>query len=111
MAETPPSPPPSASPTAERSDGDAGRAAPLRRRLPWAELGVEAFAVFLSVLAGFAVTAWLAARHEDDLRRQALENFREELAMNRDAVAERLPYHAGVYDGLQRVMAGRPRPR
>jgi hypothetical protein len=97
------SPPPVSPPVSH--DPEAGRA---YRRLPWTELGVEAFAVFLSVLAGFAVTAWLDARHEDELRRQALENFREELAMNREAVAERLPYHTAVYTGFQRVAQGPP---
>jgi hypothetical protein len=66
------------------------------RRLPWAELGVEAFAVFLSVMAGFALTAWMEARHERALRQQALDQFAQELAANHAAVRERLGYHTRV---------------
>ena len=105
---SPPSDPPPSVPAPLTEPAPSAQSAPSApaRRLPWAALGVEAFAVFLSVLSGFALTAWLDTRHEAGLRRQALENFREEMALNRGQVAERLPYHASVQDGFARVVDG-----
>lgn len=82
-----------------------------RKRLPWAELGIEAFAVFLSVLAGFAVTAWLDVRRERALRQTALDQFAQELAANRDLVRDALPYHDELLDSFESIADASERNR
>lgn len=79
------------------------------RQISWGVLGIEALAIFLSVLLGFAVTEWRADRRDATLRVQAMENFRAELADNQREVEARLPYHREVLDGLRGVVqSGEP---
>ena len=67
-------------------------------RLPWALLLVEALAIALSVGLAFAVQEWREAAREDGARREALQNFRDELARNRAAAEAAIPYHTEVRD-------------
>ena len=81
------------------------------RQISWGVLTIEAFAIFLSVLLGFAASTWREERHDAELRRQVLENFRAELADNQREVEARLPYHRDVLDGLRTMMQSGEPPR
>ncbi|MAQ95484.1 MAG: hypothetical protein CMM84_18405 [Rhodothermaceae bacterium] len=63
------------------------------RRIDWGVLGVEAFAIFLSVLLGFGVTEWRDARAEAGRRADLLEAFAQEIAANRDGLVGKGSYH------------------
>ncbi len=81
------------------------------RRISWGVLAIEAGAIFLSVLLGFAVSEWRQESRNDDLRRQALENFRSELADNQREIEARLPYNTDVPEGLRSVMQSSEAPQ
>lgn len=81
------------------------------RQISWGVLAIEALAIFLSVFLAFGVTAWRESRADARLGRQALENFRSELADNQREVEARLPYHQSVLDGLRETLASDSMPR
>lgn len=84
-----------------------------RRRIDWSVLGVEAAAIFLSVLLGFGVAEWRDGRAEADRRAALLDAFAQEIETNRDGLVEKGTYHhwlvrqldAGAEDGSLRVLA------
>ncbi len=80
-------------------------------KISWGILAIEAGAIFLSVLLGFAVSEWRQESRNDDICRQALENFRTELADNQREIEARLPYHTGVLEGLRTVVQSGEVPR
>ena len=84
-----------------------------RRRIDWGVLGVEAAAIFLSVLLGFGVAEWRDGRAEAERRAALLGAFAQEVEANRDGLVERGTYHhwlgrqidAGVDAGRIRVLS------
>ena len=54
---------------------------------------MEAFAIFLSVLLGFAVAEWRDGRDDAALRRSALDAFAQEIEANRARLVEYGTYH------------------
>ncbi len=74
-----------------------------RRRIDWGVLSVEAAAIFLSVLLGFAVTEWRQARAEARTVDQALAAYADEVEANQRVVAQAFAYHGALHDQLQRV--------
>lgn len=81
-----------------------------RRGLPWALIGVEAFAIFLSVLLAFGITEWRESRADARNVAVALERFGEEIRTNRAMVVERLPYHEEMMEGFARIVRADPAP-
>ena len=81
------------------------------RQISWGVLGIEALAIFLSVLLGFAASEWRSDWKDAALRTQALENFRAELADNQREVEARLPYHQSVLDGTRALLQSGEAPR
>lgn len=69
-----------------------------RQRINWGVLGVEAAAIFFSVLLGFGVTEWRENRNEADRRGTLLNAFALELETNRDNLVERGAYHHWLYN-------------
>lgn len=84
-----------------------------RRRIDWGVLGVEAFAIFVSVLLGFGVAEWRDTRAEGARRAALLDAFAQEIEANRDDLMQRGTYHhwlgrqieAGVQAGEIEVLA------
>ena len=74
------------------------------RQISWAELGIEAAAIFLSVFLAFGVSAWRESRREAELRRTALANFYTEIQRNQSAVTEVVPYHEEVLGNVREVL-------
>ncbi len=74
-----------------------------RRAFPWALLLFEAGAIFASVFLAFGVTEWRQTRREAAMARETLERFHAEVARNRAAVAEGMPYHMELRNGILRV--------
>ncbi|MGB3543817.1 hypothetical protein [Rubrivirga sp.] len=78
-----------------------------RRRINWGVLGVEAGAIFLSVLLGFGVAEWRDARDRDQRHADILDAFALEVADTRDDLVRGGIYHhwlareveAGIEDG------------
>lgn len=71
-----------------------------RGRINWGVLGVEAAAIFFSVLLGFAVTEWRQARADARAVEHALSAYAEEIAINQRSVAQSFSYHRDVYRRL-----------
>ena len=76
-----------------------------RRRIDWGVLGVEAGAIFLSVLLGFGVAEWRSARDADDRRRATLAAFVQEVGANRAELVERGAYHHWLSRAMDRGIA------
>ncbi|MEO0558596.1 MAG: hypothetical protein AAF170_10490 [Bacteroidota bacterium] len=64
-----------------------------RQRINWRVLGVEAAAIFFSVMLGFGVTEWREARADARERHDALLAFSLEIDANRDELIEHGAYH------------------
>lgn len=86
---------------------------PGRRRIDWGVLGVEAAAIFLSVLLGFGVAEWRDARAQSERRTALLAAFAQEAGANREGLVEKGTYHhwlvrefdAGVASGEIEILA------
>jgi len=84
-----------------------------RQRINWRVLGVEAAAIFLSVLLGFGVAEWREARNTAQQRLDTLTAFSRETERNRDEVLKKGSYHtyvserinAGIQDGSLRYVS------
>ena len=72
-----------------------------RQRINWRVLGVEAAAIFFSVLLGFAVTEWREARRNARTVESALAAYADEIATNQRSVAQAYQYHTGLLGALQ----------
>lgn len=69
-----------------------------RQRINWGVLGVEAAAIFFSVLLGFGVTEWREHRSEAERRGALLEAFALEIDSNRENLMDRGSYHHWLFE-------------
>jgi hypothetical protein len=74
-----------------------------RQRINWSVLGVEAAAIFFSVLLGFAATEWREARQEALTIEQAMIAYEAEIAENQRRVAMGYRYHRALNDTIPRL--------
>lgn len=71
------------------------------RRLPWAELLLEAALVVLSVLLALGLNSWRQHRTDRALADQAVRNLAREIRQNRAEIEKTLPYHEMLLDTLR----------
>ena len=76
-----------------------------RRRVEWDVLGIEAAAIFFSVLLGFAVTEWREARANARSVEQAVGAYADEIEENQRRVAGGYAYHVAMSEALPRLDA------
>ena len=65
---------------------------------------LEVTMIVVGVFLGLTAENWREHRHERELARTSLENFRAELRANRAEVANRLAYHTRVADSIGPVL-------
>lgn len=71
------------------------------KRIPWAQLFVEAVLVVLSVLLALALNNWREDRIHKNLAEQALRSINNEIRANKIEVEETLSHHKMLIDTLQ----------
>ena len=79
------------------------RAADLRLLERTGALVAQLFFIAAGVYLGNRADAWKEERSHRGAARAALQNFRTELAANRDQVARKLPYHTALRDSLRAI--------
>lgn len=72
-------------------------------RLRWIPILLEAFFVVLGVVLALSANEWRERRNRTAHAQTALASIRQELAVNRDAVASALDYHLTLSDTLRRL--------
>lgn len=90
-------PPPDGAPP----DADEAAPAPPRPPLDWRPVLLEAFFVVMGVVLALAANEWRQARADSRRAHVALQSIRDELAANREMVAQSLAYHITLADTLR----------
>lgn len=76
-----------------------------RQQIPWLRIGAEGAAIVVSILLAFAIDAWWQRQQEEGDERITLEDLRQELTENVDAIDRRwLPTHIRTATGTARVL-------
>ena len=76
-----------------------------RQRINWRVLGIEAAAIFLSVLLGFGVTEWREHRSESKRQHTLLHAFALEIEANRENLTRQGSYHHWLLRQMSQGMA------
>jgi hypothetical protein len=72
-------------------------------RIPWLQLGLEAFFVLLGVLLALALDEWRQGRREQKVVALALQNIRNEIKENRAEVQRAIDWHRDLLSRLEKT--------